>query len=286
MSLQGKSLYVLSPFYGGQLTMNYHQSFTQLVALCRDVGVEIGANNVYNESLISRARNRLVDSYLKQNTHTHAVFIDADIGFDPKDVLAMLEMDLDIAGVPCSRKSIRWDRIQVAVARRIFQWLQNTGAGKNGTDPAGLLDQFKKSGAAIRPEDFPKIAGDFVFNFPPFDGNINIQLDKPEIMKHMGTGLLMIKREVFLKFKKSYPDRWYEARTDPASNPGPIHDFFKVGVNPETREYDSEDYWFCKNCTDIGFKVWMCPWVKTTHMGTFVYHGDLPAALEFSGEIF
>lgn len=286
MSLKGKSLYVLTPMYGGSLTMNYHQSFVQLICACRDLGIEIGSDNVYNESLISRARNRLVDDYLKKNSHTHAVFIDADIGFEPKDVLAMLEMDLDIAGVPCSKKSIRWDRIQVAMVRRLFQWMQNTGIGKNGIDPATFLEEFKKSGAAIRPEDFPRIGGDFVLNFPPFDGEKTIKLDTPEVMKHMGTGLLMVKREVFVRFKRAYPDRWYEARADASSNPGPIHDFFKVGINQESREYDSEDYWFCHDTIALGFKVWMCPWVKTTHMGTFIYHGDMPAALEFSGEIF
>src|SRR6266851_2084354 len=112
MSLKGKSLYVLSPMYGGNLTLNYHNSFVQLMLACRDLGIEFGWTNTWNESLISRARNRMVDSFLKTSTNTHAIFIDADIGFDPRDVIAMLEMDKDILGVPCSKKSIRWDRIQ------------------------------------------------------------------------------------------------------------------------------------------------------------------------------
>jgi hypothetical protein len=96
----------------------------------------------------------------------------------------------------------------------------------------------------------------------------------------------MVKREVFLKFMKAYPDRWYEARNDASSNPGRIHDFFKVGVNSETRDYDSEDYWFIHDCIALGYQALLCPWVKTTHMGTNTFYGDMPAAMACSGTIF
>lgn len=294
MSLAGKSLYVLTPMYGGNLTVNYHNAFVQLCNLCRETGVELGWSNIYNESLISRARNRLVDTYLKQSTATHAVFIDADIGFDCRDILAMMETDYDIVGVPCSKKSIRWDRIQLAVARRVFEWIAMTHP--NGSDPDTLAHLFRQSPAAIDSNnkidlnglpysEFSKIGGDFVLNFPAFEGEKVLEINKPEMMKHLGTGLLMIKRDVFKAFKQAYPDRWYEPKSDPNSNPGQIHDFFKVGVNPESREYDSEDFWFVHDCKAIGYKVWMLPWVKTTHMGTNTFVGDMPAALVYSGEI-
>lgn len=295
MSLKGKSLYILTPMYGGALSMNYHDSFVQLVLMCQQLGVQFAWSNVFNESLISRARNRLVDSFLKVSANTHAVFIDADIGFDPRDVLTMLEMDKDILGVPCSKKSIRWDRIQLAIARRAFQWAAANPS--NGHDSDALAHLFRQSEAAIDPtghpdtsgipiSQFSRIAGDFVMHFPPFEGDKTIQLDQLEEMKHLGTGMLMVKREVFLNFKKAYPDRWYESRSDPTGNPGPIHDFFRVGINPETREYDSEDYWFCTNAAAIGYKILMAPWVRTTHMGTHTFVGDMPAALAYSGEIF
>jgi hypothetical protein len=271
--------------YGGNLAMNYHDSFVQLFAICQQLGIEFGWSNVWNESLISRARNRLVDSFLKKSANTHAIFIDADIGFNPDDVLAMLEMDKDIAGVPCSKKSIRWDRLQNAVARRTLEWAHNNPACQNGSTPEELVTLFQQSGQMIDPAVFPNIGGDYVLNFLPYEGKKMIQLDQPEPMKHLGTGMLMIKREVFINFKKAYPDRWYESRGDPGANPGPIHDFFRVGVNTETREYDSEDYWFCTNCAALGYKIWMMPWVRTTHMGTYTYVGDMPTTLRLTGEV-
>lgn len=257
----------------------------QLGAMCKDLGIDFGTTNIYNESLISRARNRMADTYIKENSHTHACFIDADIGFDSQDIITMLEMDKPILGVPCTKKSIRWDRVQDAIAMRVLEWSQNNPALQNGHDVGTLLQQFKASGRLFNPADIPKIGGDFVLNFQPFEQK-TIHLDQPEPMKHVGTGLLMIKREVFVKFMKAYPDRWYEARHDAASNPGRIHDFFKVGINAESREYDSEDYWFIHDCIALGYQALLVPWVKTTHMGTTTFYGDMPAALACAGTIF
>lgn len=286
MGLQGKSLYVLTPMYGGTLSLNYHNSFVQLVNLCHQLNIEIGWSNTWNESLISRARNRMTDSFLKQSENTHCVFIDADIGFDPRDIMMMLEMDKDILGVPCTTKKIRWDRVQDAVSRRAIEWAHMSPECKNGASVDSLLKLFKESGRQINIDDFPKVAGNFVLNFPPKEGQITFQLDKPEPMKHVGTGLLMVKREVFLKFKKAYPDRWYESRGDEAVLPGKVHDFFRVGINPETREYDSEDYWFIHDCIAIGYQALLLFHVRTTHMGTYTYESDVPAAVALSGTIF
>ena len=267
--------------YGGFLTVNYHSSFISLCAQTQAAGVNLGSNNIYNESLISRARNRLVDNFLKDTAATHACFIDADIGFDPRDILLMLEMDKDILGVPCSKKSINWRRIQYAIARRAFSW---SPTANNCQTPEELATAFCNSPGALNPDDIPRIGGDFVLNL--LNQNATIKLDTPEPMKHVGTGLLMVKREVFMKFMKAYPDRWYESKSDPNSNPGRIHDFFKCGINHDTREYDSEDYWFIHDCIAMGYQALLCPWVKTTHMGTFSFVGDMAAALACSGTIF
>jgi hypothetical protein len=96
---------------------------------------------------------------------------------------------------------------------------------------------------------------------------------------------MMIRRNVFAKFREAYPDRWYESRSDPNALPGPIHDFFRVGVNPDTHEYDSEDYFFCTDAKAIGFKVWMIPWMRTSHMGTYKFIADMPAVAALSGDL-
>ena len=45
----------------------------------------------------------------------------------------------------------------------------------------------------------------------------------------------------------------------------------------DTRQYDSEDYNFCQDAKALGFKVYMAPWVRTSHMGTYKFTADMPA---------
>jgi len=259
LSIKGKSLAVLTPMYGGTCMNNYFSSMMVLKEGVLRFGIPHSFLSVYNESLITRARNRLADSFLKEHEHTHAAFIDSDIGFDPRDLLAILEMDLDIVGLPCSKKTIRWDKVQRAVRR----------------DPQRELT----------PEQMSHIGSECVFNFAPRVGEWQINLGEPQEVETCGTGILVVRREVFLKFMESFPERWYEGRGDVAALPGPIHDFFRAGVNPDTHDYDSEDYWFCKEARSLGFKVWVCPWAKTSHMGSYVYHANLPATASLVGSL-
>jgi hypothetical protein len=258
MSIKDKSLNILVPMYGGMGTVNVFESFTRLILMLMHHGVKFSYTFTYNESLITRGRNRLVDEYLKNHEETHALFVDADIGFQAEDVLAMLELDLDIIAAPCAKKSINWGRIERTI---------------------------RKNGRAFTPDEMSRISADFVFNYEPFVGRREIKLDELQEMRCMGTGLMMIRRNVFAKFREAYPDRWYESRSDPNALPGPIHDFFRVGVNPDTHEYDSEDYFFCTDAKAIGFKVWMIPWMRTSHMGTYKFIADMPAVAALSGDL-
>lgn len=264
MSIQGKSLCVLTPMYGGQCHGTYVESFIRLMNFCQQLGVVFNFSFLYNESLISRARNRLVDIYLKTTDMTHSVFIDSDIGFEPEDVLAMLECDKPIIGAGCVKKGLRLDRIQMAVAKQYG----------NGHEPRTFTQ-----------EEMSKLLGDFVINWKRVEGQKEFNLAEPIEVNKLGTGLLMIRRDVYQKYMVEYPDRWYEARGDPAALPGPIHDFFRVGIDPETHDYDSEDYWFCQDCQRIGYPIWLAPWMRTTHSGMYKFMGDLPTLAAIMGKI-
>jgi len=250
MSLKGKSLMVLTPMIDGAAAINYITSLIGLIFTATKAGIPISYHFVYKESLVTRARNRLVDNYMKTSTATHCVFIDADIGFEPLHVMAMLENEFDIAGAPCTKKSIRWDRIQQAIK----------------------MNPEKEFSA----DELEKIGGDFVLNFEPYSGTKRMELVEPQDMRNLGTGLLMIKRGVFETLRGGIlADEWYESRSDPAALPGPTYDFFPSVVNKESREYESEDYGFCMLAKRAGFKIWLCPWVQTSHMGVNTFKSDL-----------
>jgi hypothetical protein len=263
MSLKGKSLAVLTPMYGGMCAANYFMSCMELRVGLLKLGIPhpVGmVMNVFNESLIPRARNRLVDRFLKDTDFTHAIFIDADIGFNAEDILALLEMDEDIVGATCSAKKIRWDRIQ-KVCRK-------NGRNRDYTD-----------------DELSRLGGNFVFNLEG-RGTQGFDIRELKELKQLGTGLMMVRRNVFEKMVEAYPDEWYDSRgSDPGDLPGQVHDFFHVGINKDSRQYDSEDYWFCHDAKAIGFKVKMWPLMRTSHMGTYTFIGDMPAVAALAGSL-
>ena len=102
--LQKRRLFVATPMYGGQCAGMYTRSIADLTAICARYQVQVQLYFLFNESLITRARNYCADEFMRSNA-THMMFIDSDIGFDPNDVIALLalmteESDYDVMGGP------------------------------------------------------------------------------------------------------------------------------------------------------------------------------------------
>lgn len=266
--LRSRTLYIATPAYGGFCTVNYINSLLGLVNMCRDIGIRHTISFKYNESLITRARNSMVDEYLRKRDETDFVFIDADIGFDPRDIITlMLHHDKKIIGAPCVRKSFNTDRLQ-ALAR-----------------------------SAEKPystEEFLRLGGEYVLNFPPKAVPDRMKLDDLIEVMDVGTGIMQVRREVFTEIadKPEFKDRWYL----PMGGEGdrvPMFMFFQSGLDEESREvnpgnmpeYIPEDYAFCRLARKSGFKIWLAPWMKTSHMGSYMFQGDLIAVAKAGGRL-
>ena len=270
--LRENKLFVATPMYGGMAHGMYLKSCLDLQSMCSQYGIEVRFSFIFNESLITRARNYLVDEFLRAEGFTHMLFIDADIHFDPRDVIALLALDKDIIGGPYPKKSIKW------------------GAVKEGV----------KKHPDITPGEMEKLAGDFVFN--PVPGTEKFSVAEPVEVLEIGTGYMMIKRHVFDKFRDAYPEFSYRPdHVGQANFDGTryIHAFFDtvidrkrtVTVNGEERtmggsdRYLSEDYMFCQWWRNIGGQIWLCPWMKTHHIGTYAFTGDRPAVANYVGSL-
>jgi len=262
--LRKNKIFVATPMYGGMNHGLYCKSALDAQALLAQYGIETRFSFLFNESLITRARNYLVDEFLRAEGFTHLLFIDSDIHFNPQDILTLLALDKDIIGAPYPKKSINWNNIFDAVKRN---------PGMSAGDLEGLI-------------------GEFVFN--PVAGTQQFSVLDPLEVMEIGTGMMMIKREVFKKFEDAYPD--YRYKPDHNGNPmfdgtRYIHAYFDTiidrGPNApgESERYLSEDYFFCQMCRKIDIKIWLCPWMKTQHIGTYAFTGDLPRIAALTGKI-
>lgn len=104
-------IHIAIPCYGGLCSDSTALSLVKWSNICRIYGIDWTMETLMNESLISRARNTLVSKFLvDQPGNTHLMFIDADIGFDPWHILALINHDVDLVGglYPLKSLPIRW----------------------------------------------------------------------------------------------------------------------------------------------------------------------------------
>lgn len=291
MRLKGHKLFVGTPMYAGQCHSEYAFSIAQLTALCTQLGIGLRFYFARNEALVTKARNVTVDEFLRAGDDT-LLFVDADIGFDARDVVHMLALQalgdegrsLDVVAAPYPLKRIAWEHVRAAVR-----------AGHADDDPAAL-ERFASPVAIspVRARRFP--------------------IEAPVEVTQAGTGFMMIRRRTFERYRAHFPARVYRPeRIGMGANASPeIGAFFETEIDskhanladeiraflarrPEATPADvlafiddddaaarsysgrhvSEDYAFCRRVREAGMKVWACPWMELTHTGTHRFAGRL-----------
>lgn len=251
--LQKKKLFIATPMYGGQCAGMYARSMADLSAVCAKYDIPLQIYYLFNESLITRARNYCVDEFLRSDA-THLMFIDSDIGFNPQDVIALMalqsdESPYDVIGGPYPKKCISWEKIKLAVDK-------------------GVADE--------EPAMLERYVGDYVFN--PKGGQREIPIGQPVEVMELGTGFMMIRRKTFDIYKEKFPQLSYKpdhVRSASFDGSREIHAYFDCIIDPVSRRYLSEDYMFCYNVDKLGLSVWLCPWMQLQHVGMYTFSGSL-----------
>jgi hypothetical protein len=290
--LRKRKLFVAAPMYGGQCAGMFCRSTNDLAAAAVHHGIELRYYYLFNESLVTRARNYCVDEFMRSDC-THMIFIDSDIGFNAQDIIVMLalmsdESEYDILCGPYPKKCISWEKVKAAVDK-------------------GVADED--------PNVLEKYVGDYVFN--PAGGKTEIPLGEPVEVLESGTGFMMIRKSALEKYAARYPELTYRpdhVRTASFDGSREIHAFFDALIdnkymymkdeirefysrNPEatseeviafiddpktsasgntfTCRYLSEDYMFCQMARRAGLKVWLAPWIQLQHVGSYIFGGSL-----------
>lgn len=257
--LQGKSLFINMPCYGGMITGFTAKSIQDLVIISTKLGINVKCNYLFNESLITRARNYMTDDFFRSE-YTHMMFIDSDIFFNALDVLILLSMvgekdkgsgkTMDIIGGLYPKKNLAADKMVAAVK-------------------SGLCDNDH--------EDIFKYGADLVVNLPP--EVISIDVAQPVEVSEFGTGFMMFGKDVIDKMRRKYPETKYtpdHARTENFNGERPVYALFDCVIDPESNNrYLSEDYLFCKRARKVGFNCFVVPSIELGHVGTIMFKGSL-----------
>lgn len=185
---------------------------------------------------------------------THLFFIDADIEFNPEDILRMVAYDKPIVVGAYPKKAINWDSI--------------IKASRNNQEET--------------PDTIEGHSSNYVVNFDFLkdkDGKPKPQVqvvDNLVKLKDGGTGFMCIKKEVVQQMFDKHADLKYvnDINVDPKFEPF-MYALFDCIIDPDSRRYLSEDYTFCRRWQDMGGDVWLDPRTALNHVGHYTFRGNI-----------
>jgi len=227
--IMNPKIFIATPMYGGQCYGTYANSIITLVNILSIRGWLGTWSFVYNDSLIGRARNTLVHEFLNTD-YTHLLFVDADMGFYASDIISMIEQDVNVISALCPKKTLDWRLLAKAAI------------------------------AGVPPEQLMNATAEWAYLPLPEMGVIDTSKKELVEIEAAGTGVVLIKREVFEQL---------DVPCFRAINGDIIKMFFETKLDEIS--YLSEDYNFCKEYRKTGGKIYLATWTKVTHTGTMVY---------------
>ncbi len=245
-------LMVATPIYeGAQGT--YVRAALDFALRAQAIGMSVRFEFILYQPSITRARDILTAMFLASDC-THLLFVDADIDFSPDDVFSLIHVmaahpECGVLGGAYPRRTINWRNVARAV---------EMGLAKD--DPA----------------DLARFSGDFALHF--LDADQSFKMTDLVELARLGTAMMLIRREVLEGMRAALPDLVF--RPDPAERQahgvGELEPaFFCPLIEPESQALLSDDYAFCRRVRDTGFRIWLAPWIRTTHAGPAIFSGAL-----------
>ncbi len=237
------NLVIATPCFGGQISVHYAASLLRLQALMRKFdNLNLKVQFKDGDALITRARASLISQFLDDPAATHLLFVDADIGFEPDQVVRLLQSGADMAAAVYPIKRLDWDRVKSTI---------ETSRPNPAAASLRYVLEVENPDAVTEQGGFVKV-------------------------RYAGTGFLMIRRAALEKMCAHYPqlkfrrDHSYDAAIASENR----FALFECMIG-EDGTYLSEDFAFCKRWTDMGGEIWADLNSKLTHVGPLAFHGDL-----------
>jgi hypothetical protein len=237
------NLVVATPCFGGQISVLFAASLFKLQKRLRsysDLNLKILFKD--GDALITRARASLIAQFLDDPSATHLLFIDADIGFEPEQVLRLIQCGADMCAAVYPIKRIDWDRVRTTI---------ESGRPNPGAAALKYVFEVEDPNAVVASAGFVRV-------------------------RYAGTGFLMIRRQALEKMCTRYSELKFKRdhSTDAATASDNRFALFECMIGDDGT-YLSEDFAFCKRWTDIGGEIWADLDSKLNHVGPMTFCGDL-----------
>ena len=243
---------IATPSYGGTVTTEYAVSVINLKAVLAAHGIE---SQVVFQNLaeIIRVRNYFATKMLESPDFTHLLFVDADMQFRHETVLHMLAFEKSVVGCLYPKR--------VLDSQKLYQQAQEEGS-------------FERNYA--RTVEFVGEAGVRLFaqaNQESHKGGLSqLELVGGRFARSTfaGTGLMLIRRDVFSIIKDMCSDLWLDKVSGIYKQWGLESGVLQCfeSLRGEDGVFASEDISFCRRWTEIcGGEIWVDVKDEIGHMG-------------------
>ncbi len=198
-------------------------------------------------------------------------------GYDPLFINSLLKLQME---PPCSLivRPCIGDSLVARARNKLAAEFMETDATHMLFIDTDLVFTPEHVGRLIG-HDVPIVAGLYPKKQPSLSWVVNtLPNEEPDErglqkVKYIGTGFLMIRRDVIQRMIAEVPGISYV--TDAGQVQRTEHDLFPTGpmFDPEqgTTRYHSEDWGFCRRALDLGFDVLADTRVVCKHVGSCVY---------------
>jgi len=242
-------LVIGTAFSGDQVNNQYLESMIKTHTYFKKAGIPIINMFLYNCSLISKGRCDMISQYLEQTPLSNFIFIDSDMSWEATDIMKLMNHDKGVIGATYPKKAMNWQSIQQVIHHDLAD-----NVGELMTKSSEYTCVLKK-GATRKDKNLLEV-------------------------ERLGTGFMMIKRDLLLKMKKKFKNLKYlldDKKTDGIA-------IFDTEIRDG--ELIGEDYAFCLRVADIGEKVYIDPSLKIDHHGgNITFNGNFNNKLDYDQEI-
>ena len=238
-------LYIATPVYSEDVKVAYMDSILNLSTELQKAGIPSIRQHIMHTSLITKARNECISNWMNNTKLDYFLFIDADISFNALDVIKLMNYDKPLVAGTYAKKHLRWEEIQRCLYNDV---------------PESSKELLQKTS-----------------EYTIYDTGENKQCLKTGLLEveRVGTGFMMIKRDLIKKLSKKYKKLMYE------ENGKKGYGLFESYII--NKEHLSEDYAFCERVKSIGEKVYIDPTINLIHHGGNInFYSNYQAHLKYA----
>ena len=253
--LRQQHIFIATPCYGGAIGEPYFRSMMRLCILFNKYEIPYTVSTLANESLVTRGRNTLVSFFMENPKATHLMFIDADIEFNPEDILRMVAYNKPIVVGAYPKKAINWQSIIDASQNESFEETAATIEGHSSNYVVNFEFNTDEEGNRL-----PQVQ----------------EVDNLIKLKDAGTGFMLIQKDVIQQMFDAHPELKYNSDINVGKQFDPyMYALFDTMIDPESRRYLSEDYTFCRLWQMMGGDVFLDPRTGLNHVGHYTFRGNI-----------